>query len=116
MVVVPVVAPIVTLVPAPAKLTVVAVVLIKLNVVSSVLIVPPFTLSVLATLSILPTSILPAVDSKPDPIWNVPLPLIFIPSPLSNSKSPVLGVEPLPPVILRLPVSLNPNSTHSAPV
>ena len=92
MVVVPVVAPIVTLVPAPAKLTVVAVVLIKLNVVSSVLIVPPFALSVLATLSTLPTLTLPAVDSKPDPIWNVPLPLIFIPSPLLNSKSPVLRI------------------------
>ena len=107
MVVVPVLAPICTLVAAPPKLIVVAVVSIKLNVESSVARVLPFTLSVPATLSVLPTLTLPPVDSKPVPIWNVPLPLIFIPSPLLNSKSPVLSLVPLPPVILRLPVSVS---------
>ena len=111
-VVVPVAAPICKSVAAPPKLIVVAVVSIKLNVVSSVAIVPPFALIVLATLSMLPTLILPPVDNKPVPIVNVPVPPILIPSPFENVKSPVLSPVPLPPVILRLPVSLNPNLTQ----
>ena len=102
-VVVPVAAPICKSVAAPPKLIVVAVVSIKLNVVSSVAIVPPFALIVLATLSMLPTLILPPVDNKPVPIVNVPVPPILIPSPFENVKSPVLSPVPLPPVILRLP-------------
>ena len=112
MVVVPVLAPICTLVAAPPKLIVVAVVSIKLNVDWVVVRSQPFTLTSLLTSRSPPTFTLPIVLNRPVPISNVPVPLIFIPSPLLNSKSPVLSLVPLPPVILRLPVSLKPNLTQ----
>ena len=96
MVVVPVLAPICTLVAAPPKLIVVAVVSIKLNVDWVVVRSPPFTLTSLLTSRSPPTFTLPIVLNRPVPISNVPVPLIFIPSPLLNSKSPVLSPVPLP--------------------
>ena len=56
--------------------------------------------------------------------FNVPVDFISIPNPFSNCKSPAPlfheAVAPLPltlpPVMFKLPVSVNPNGAHAAPV
>ena len=53
-------------------------------------------------------------------ILNVPVDCMSIPRPFKNCRSPVASFhvlpDALPPVIFKLPVSVNPNFDHAAPV
>ena len=63
---------------------------------------------------------LPPSVELPLATFNVPVDCMSSPSPFLSCKSPVASFhvlpDALPPVIFKLPVSVNPNFDHAAPV
>ena len=111
-VVVPLLAPIDTLVAAPPMFSVVAVLLIKLNVLWLVVMSPPLTATSDDAVILFVTDSVPPSVVAPELTFNVPVDSMLMPSPFLNCTSPVASELPDPPVIEILPVSVSPCLTQ----